>query len=197
LSGIVLAIVGVFLIAAFETLPLELPPIAKLMPIGMISAGLVSTARLLLRGARPPNSPIVIVAGLLLAYIVVTLVGFPAFERAKPIKEIARWVASAAAPTDRVASFRLNRWTSSWRFYVDRPAETLETTDELRAFLSRPGVAYCAMLERDMPRTANAGIPLKIVYRREGLFATTGPALRAGRRKGWATFVVTTNSLGR
>jgi hypothetical protein len=102
-------------------------------------------------------------------------------------------VAATAQPSDRIASYRLNRWTNSWRFYVERPSVFLDDPADLRQFLREPGRAYCAMFESDYLRLAEEDLPLRIVYRREGLMVTTGRGLRQDRRRGWRAFVIVTN----
>ena len=131
-------------------------------------------------------------AGILLLYACTVMEGLPAFERAKPVRELAAWVHDNSGPADRVASFGITRWSGSWRFYVNRPSPILETPEQVRGFFAAPGDAYCLMLEQDYERFLDEGLPLKVVYQREGLFTTTGRALRraAGRRSGWRWFVI-------
>ena len=192
-AGTMMIIVGVLLVLAIPQLPLDLPHVAQLMPISLIAGGLVTTVMIVRRRGQIPSIPIGIVAGFLMAYVVIIVVGFPAFERAKPIKDVGQFVALTAAPTDRIASYQLNRWTSSWRFYVNRPSLFLDDPADLRRFIQEPGRAYCAMLERDYRRLLAEGVPLRLVYRREGLLVTTGRGLRQNRRQGWHAFVVVTN----
>src|SRR5258706_4653715 len=110
----------------------------------------------------------------------VSTIGLPAFEQMKPTRRLARIVATMAGAEDQVAMYRLNRWSSSWRFYVGRHSERLETSDQLRGFLARPGRKYCAMMRRDYDRLTGEGFRLRIVHREQGLFTTTGRALRSG-----------------
>jgi hypothetical protein len=189
-AGVMMIVLGVLLVPKIPQLPIELPHLAQLLPISLMAGGLVTTARIVRRRGQTPSIPIGIIAGLLLAYAVILMVGFPAFERAKPIKEIGQFVAGIARPGDRIASYRLNRWTSSWRFYVDRPSLFLEAPEELRRFVHEPGRVYCAMLDADYQQFLDEGLPLRLVYRREGLFVTTGDGLRQHHRRGWRAFVV-------
>src|SRR5262245_46650184 len=122
----------------------------------------------------------------------VITIGLPAFEEMKPTRRLARIVATMAGTEDHVAMFRLNRWSSSWRFYVGRHSERLETSDQLRGFLARPGRKYCAMLRRDYDRLTDEGFRLRIVHRQEGLFTTTGRALRRGAAAPRDEFIVVT-----
>lgn len=190
--GLTLVVLGALLAFSVPQLPLGVPRHALLMPLAMIGGGALFVGRLVARAGRPPRIPGSIAASLLIAYGVIIQVGFPAFERAKPVKEIARWVATTARPGDRVASYRLNRWNASWRFYVERHSQFLSTPEEVRAFFARADRGYCAMLRRDYDRLREEGLALKIVYEREGLFTTTGRGIRQPRRSGWRSFVVAT-----
>jgi len=185
--------VGVLLVRVIPRLPLELPRVALLLPVSLIAGGLATTGVFVWRRWQIPTIPMGIVAGFLAAYSVIILVGFPAFERAKPVKAIAQYVAATAQPSDRIASYRLNRWTNSWRFYVERPSLFLDDPADLRQFLREPGRAYCAMFEADYLRLAEEDLSLRIVYRREGLLVTTGRGLRQSRHRSWRAFVVVTN----
>ena len=192
-AGAMMIFVGVLLVRVIPRLPLELPRVALLLPVSLIAGGLATTGVFVWRRWQIPTIPMGIVAGFLAAYSVIILVGFPAFERAKPVKAIAQYVAATAQPSDRIASYRLNRWTNSWRFYVERPSLFLDDPADLRQFLREPGRAYCAMFEADYLRLAEEDLSLRIVYRREGLLVTTGRGLRQSRHRSWRAFVVVTN----
>jgi 4-amino-4-deoxy-L-arabinose transferase-like glycosyltransferase len=192
-AGAMMIVVGALLVPVIPGLPLELPRLALLVPISLIVGGLVTTVGVVRHRWHMPAIPVGIVAGFLAAYAVIVMVGFPAFERAKPVKAIAQFVATTAEPTDRIASYRLNRWTNSWRFYVERPSLFLDDPRDLQQFFQQPGRAYCAMFESDYRQLAHEDLSLRIVYRREGLFVTTGRGLRQKHPQGWRTFVVITN----
>src|SRR5262249_31375804 len=192
-AGALMILVGALLVPVLPRLPLELPRLALLLPISLITGGLVTTAGVLARRGHMPGVPIGIVAGFLSASAGIVLIAFPAFGRAKPVKAIPRFVAATASPSDRVASYRLNRWTNSWRFYVDRPSLFLDDPGDLQRFLQQPGRAYCAMFESDYHDLTKAGLPIGIVYRREGLFVTTGRGLRGHPRGARTAFIVVTN----
>jgi hypothetical protein len=120
----------------------------------------------------------------------------PAFEELKPTRRLARLVATTAGADDHIGTFRLNRWSSSWRFYVGRHSERLETDADLRRFLATPGRHYCAMLRRDYDRLVADGFQLRIVHQEEGLFTTTGRALRRGAAARRDAFIVVTEQTG-
>ena len=182
---------GIALIPGLNRVPLELPSTARLLPIALIASGLAMAGQVA-QTWRPSRVPLAAVAGLLASYAVVLTVGLPAFEQMKPTRRLARIVATHASADDHVGMFRLNRWSSSWRFYVGRHSERMDTTDELRTFFARPGRHYCAMLRRDYDRLAAEGFHLRVVYQEPGLFTTTGRSLRSGAPAGRDAFVVVT-----
>jgi hypothetical protein len=98
---------------------------------------------------RPTVIPYVAVAGLLASYALVITIGLPAFEELKPIRRLARLVATTAGADDHIGMFRLNRWSSSWRFYVGRHSERLETDDDLRRLVCE---ARSSLLRNAAPR---------------------------------------------
>src|SRR5207245_732533 len=101
----------------------------------------------------------------------------PALEQRKVVPEVAEWVAAHASPSDRIAAYRLNRWSTAFRFYVDRHVETLETPDEARRFFLQSGNFYCLMLDRVYEEFVNEGVPLVPIHEREGMWATSGRVL--------------------
>ena len=184
-----LVISGIVLIPGLNRVPLELPTAARLLPTALIASGIAMMAQVARRW-RPASYPFAAVAGLLASYAIVVTIGLPAFEQMKPTRRLARLVSATAGAGDHVAMFRLNRWSSSWRFYVGRHSERLETSDELRRFFARPGRHYCAMLLRDYDRLASEGFRLRIVHQQPGLFTTTGRALRSGAAARRDAFIV-------
>jgi len=183
---------GIVLIPGLDRVPLELPAAARLLPIALMSSGLVMLAQVAQRW-RPTALPYAAVAGLLASYVLVITVGLPAFEQLKPTRRLARIVATTAGADDHIGMFRLNRWSGSWRFYVGRRSERLETDADLQMFFARPGRHYCAMMRRDYDRLTAQGFRLRIVQQEEGLFTTTGRALRRGAAAPRDVFVVVTD----
>ena len=163
---------GYFLMAR-----LGLPSAAILVPIAVTLAGAGVTAQINLRAARPPRVPWLVLAAVTITYAGLLIWVLPALERRKVIPDVARWVAAHAAATDRIASYRLNRWNPAFRFYVDRPTEMLEAAAEARAFFERAERFYCVMLEPAYEEFVAQGAPLRLVYLREGMWATSGRAL--------------------
>ncbi len=188
---ILLLVSGIVLIPGLNRVPLELPAAARLLPVALIASGIAMMGQVA-RTWRPAPLPFAAVAGLLASYAIVLTIGLPAFEQMKPTRRLARIVATTAGADDHVGMFRLNRWSSSWRFYVGRHSDKLETSDELRTFLARPGRHYCAMMRRDYDRLATEGFRLRIVHEEPGLFTTTGRALRSGAAARRDAFTIVT-----
>jgi len=138
--------------------------------------------------------PFAATAGLLTVYAVVLVVGLPAFEQVKPTRRLARLVAETARPEDHVGMYRLNRWSSSWRFYVGRHSDRLETDAQVAEFFARPGRHYCAMLRHDYEQLVARGMRLRVIYEETGLFTTTGRSLRAGDKAHKDTFIIVTEN---
>ena len=190
MAAILLVAGGIVFIPALDRVPVELSGWARLAPMGFIMAGALMLMRLRSNGWRLPSMPILAVSGFVLAYFVVLLIGLPAFERAKPVKGPAQSLAAIAGPGDHVGLYRMNRWSTSFRFYVERPTEQLDDPDHMRQFLATPGRHYCAIQRRDYDELVAQGFALRVVYEKEGLFTTTGRGLRGGRRSGRTVFLV-------
>ena len=163
---------GYFVIAR-----LELPPLAVAVPAVVAICGAVITARLNVRGGRPWRIPFIAAGALAVTYIGILLFVMPALERRKVVPDVARWVATHVEVDDRVASYRLNRWNTVFRFYVDRHTTLLEAPQEAEAFFNGEAPFYCAMLQAEYEAFVARGVPLKVVYAREGMWATSGRAL--------------------
>ena len=193
---LVLFAAGVVLIPGLDRVPLDLPTAARLLPIVLLASGLAMLGQIG-RQWRPSAVPHIAVTGLLACYALVVTIGLPAFEELKPTRRLARMVAMTAGADDHVGMFRLNRWSSSWRFYVGRHSERLETDADLHRFFATPGRHYCAMLRTDYDRLAEQGFRLRIVRQEEGLFTTTGRTLRRGAAARRDAFIVVTEQPGR
>lgn len=177
---------GYFLIAR-----LELPALALIVPIAVAVAGAVITVRVNLWGSGSPPVPWIALTAIGITYAGILLWVIPALEQRKVVPDLARWVAASAVEPDRIATYRLNRWTNVWRFYVDRPTTDLDSPAEARAFFDRTAPFYCAMLRPAFEEFVAQGVPLRIVAERDGMWATSGRALWR-RRIPPAQFVVVT-----
>ena len=168
---------------------LDLPPAAMLVPAGMAACGAAMTAVLNIRGGRPTGVPWLLSLAAIVTYAGLIVFVLPALEQRKVVDDVAQWVAGRAGPGDRIASFRLNRWNPTFRFYVDRQTTFLDDSGQAAAFFAAPGPFYCVMRRRVFDELAAKGIRLQILYARDGLWATSGRALWR-RREAPAQFVV-------
>ncbi len=140
---------GYFMIAR-----LELPAAAIIVPVVMLMA-----------------------AACTVTYAGVIIWVLPALEQHKVVPDVARWVAQHAPATNRVGLYRLNRWSNAFRFYVDRHATHLESAADAKRFFEQPYSFYCVMLGPVYDEFVAQGIPLEVVYERDGMWATSGRAL--------------------
>jgi len=163
---------GYFLIAR-----LDLPPAAAIVPITLTLTGALLTALANVRGALPPRIPWLVIMAMIVTYAGLIVFVMPAIEQYKVIPDVARWVATRAQPTDRVASYRLNRWNPAYRFYVGRHTVFLEAPAEAEAFFNVSQPFYCAMRRSAYDEFVAQGARLQIVYEREGMSATSGRVL--------------------
>lgn len=180
----------------FLVLRLDLPRAASVVPVIVTACGVALTTFASARsrlGLRPPTLPWFGLAALGVTYAGIVLFVMPALEQHKVIPDVARYVASHAPPEVRIASFRLNRWKPTLRFYVDRPMTHLEDAAEAEAFLRASQPFYCVMRRAAFDEFVGRGVPLTIVYEREGMWVTSGRALWR-RRETPAQFVVVTHA---
>jgi 4-amino-4-deoxy-L-arabinose transferase-like glycosyltransferase len=176
LIGPLLLAVGVAF-AYFLRVRLALPAGAAIVPAALIAAGVIAVIGSIARRARPPRVPWLVIGTLALSYSGIILFVLPALEERKVVPDVAEWVAQRATTGDRIASFRLNRWNPGFRFYVGRHTEFLDDANEAAAFFRAPQPFYCVMKGADYDELRQQGVPLTIVYEREGMAATSGRAL--------------------
>jgi 4-amino-4-deoxy-L-arabinose transferase-like glycosyltransferase len=182
-SRVGLYLIGPFLVAVglgcgyFLMARLELPVGAAMVAVVLTLAGAGLSALANVRRALPPRIPWIVMIALIATYVGLILYVLPALEQRKVVPDMARWVAARAEPEDRIASFRLNRWTPTFRFYVGRHTTFLETPEEADAFFKDPRKFYCLMRRSAFDEFVARGIPLRVLYEREGMGATSGRAL--------------------
>jgi 4-amino-4-deoxy-L-arabinose transferase-like glycosyltransferase len=181
---------GYFMIAR-----LELPPAAIVVPVVMLVAGAVITARASLGNWRAPRVPWLALAACTVTYAGVILWVLPALEQHKVVPDVARWVARHAPSESRIGLYRLNRWSNAFRYYVDRHAEHMEDVADATLFLEKPEPFYCVMLGPVYDEFVAQGMPLEVVYERDGMWATSGRALWR-RRIPPTRFVVVSRKVG-
>jgi len=182
-SRVGLYLIGPFLVAVgvgcgyFLIARLELPWGAVMVPAVLTLAGAGLAALASVRRALPPRVPWLVMIAMIATYAGLILYVLPALEQRKVVPDMAEWVAHHARPGDRVASFRLNRWTPTYRFYVGRHTTFLEGAEEAEAFFRDPQPFYCLMRRSAYDEFVAQGMPLQILYEREGMGATSGRAL--------------------
>jgi 4-amino-4-deoxy-L-arabinose transferase-like glycosyltransferase len=169
------AVAGYFLISQ-----LALPAATLIVPAVVVGGGLLITVRANVRNERPPRVPWITLIAVTTIYAGILLFVMPALEKQKVIPDIAKWVASRAEPETRVCSYRLNRWNTAFRFYVDRHVTMLDDPEPILDFVTGsrgPAPFYCVMLDEGYRELVERGVPIREVYAREGMWATSGRAL--------------------
>ena len=156
---------------------LDLPAPALVIPAVVITSGIVLIARTSTRSWNLPSVPWLALGAVTTIYAGILLFVIPALERQKVIPDVARFVASRAEPGTRVASYQLNRWNTAFRFYVHRHVTMLDSDDKMLEFFKVAEPFYVVMLKEGYDEFVAKGIPLKEVYAREGMWATSGRAL--------------------
>ena len=199
-SRLGLHLIGPFLVAIglgcgyFLIARLALPWGAVLVPIALTLAGASLAALANVRRALPPRVPWLVMTALLVTYIGLIAFVMPALELRKVVPDLAQWVAARATPSDRLASFRLNRWSPAYRFYVGRHITFLEDPADAQAFFAAPQPFYCVMRRNAYDEFVAQGARLKIVYERDGVNATSGRMLWRTRTPPLVRFVVVTEA---
>jgi 4-amino-4-deoxy-L-arabinose transferase-like glycosyltransferase len=173
---------------------LALPVAALIVPGAVGGAGLALTAAMMKR-RRAPAVPWVVFGALTITYAGLVLWVLPALEQRKVVPDLARWVATQASTTDRVATYRLNRWNTAFRFYVGRHVAMIDAPDEASALFKGNEPFYCTMPAALYEQFVAEGAPLRIVYEREGMWATSGRVLWRSRVP-LTRFVVVTRASG-
>jgi 4-amino-4-deoxy-L-arabinose transferase-like glycosyltransferase len=186
----ILIIGGSFGLTYLPDLALELPRTALALPLTLLVGGIVLMTQAARRHWRVPANAAVLVVMLVVTYGIVVAVGFPVLERARPTAMIATRLARVTPAAAPVGIYRLERWRASLRYYLNRPIQRLETTDDLIAFVSRREPAYVVMLRRDYDEFRKAGVPIRVLMQHRAVVGTTGRGLRKQR---WGYLVVATN----
>lgn len=178
---------GMYMLAAGA----ELAWGSVIIPSALLVAGILATIDDL-RGETPPSVPWRVLSAMLATYAGLILFVLPAFEQRKVVPDVAQWVTSHARPTDRIASYRLNRWNPVYRFYTGREITFLESQAEAAAFLQQPEPYYVVMRRDAYDDLVATGLRLKIRHEREGMSATSGRAIWRSKNR-MTRFVVVSN----
>lgn len=171
---ILLVASAVMVYAAVALLDLERGFLVVPAALGLAGALITMQTR---RGRIVPPMPMAPVLAMAVVYLGAVTWVIPRLEQGKVILDVAHWVASHATGADRVATFRLNRWNTAYRFYVARPVTIVESDEEARQFFSAPDPYLIVMTGPLYDALRAAGVPLRIVYEREGRWVTSGKAL--------------------
>jgi hypothetical protein len=193
LSGALLLGAALFGAARLGTAQFIFPPGTRQLLWGVAALAALFLSRVTWHQGRAPRLPVSLLLALALTYGGVVGYLVPALEELKVVPDLARWTAAHAPAGARFGSYSLDRWSATWRFYLDRPNSFLYHEAEARAFLDAPGPFYCVMLRSEFLRFKEVGLPLAVAYEREGIFTTTGRSLMRGRR-GRQSFVVVTRA---
>jgi hypothetical protein len=160
---------------------LDLPKSAAVVPVALTLAGAALTALVNIRGGHPPKVPWVVMLAMLVTYA--GLVGFviPALEQKKVVDDITADMTSRAEPDSRFATYKMDRWNPTFRFYSGRHVTFLEDPVQAREFFASGGPFYCVMRKAAFDEFAAQGVPLQAVAERDGMWATSGRALWRSR----------------
>jgi 4-amino-4-deoxy-L-arabinose transferase-like glycosyltransferase len=172
--GPLLVVAGIA-IAYLMMVRLALPAGAAIVPVTLIACGALLTAQLIV--ASPPRMPWLAIVPMLAVYGGAIVYVLPALEQRKVIPDLAAFVAARAQPGDRIATYQLNRWTPAYRFYVGRHATFLDDLAQAAAFFTQPEPFYAVMRRDGYEQLVARGVPLRVVYEREGMAVTSGRAL--------------------
>jgi 4-amino-4-deoxy-L-arabinose transferase-like glycosyltransferase len=185
---------GVYAYLKLDTLPVDLSKAMLVVPAAFVLSGTLLGVAIIRRRGRPMAQPFYAVAAQLATYVVLLTAGLDALENGKPMKDLGRWVAEHAPGDATITAYRLERWKTSWRFYVDRRTLTAEAPEEVVTTMKQPGTHYAVMTEDELTLLKQLfGMPpVKVVRERRGLTNTSGRGLRK-RRDEWPNYVVVTN----
>jgi len=101
----------------------------------------------------------------------------PALEQRKVIPDLARWVVAHAGDEVRIATYRLNRWNPAFRFYVGRHTLLIDDPRHAEELFRGRTPFQCVMRRAAFQEFVAAGIPLRVLYERDGMWATSGRVL--------------------
>lgn len=175
MAGPILIAVGSALAFAALVL-LDLDRTFLVVPLFIVAGGAVATWDAV--GRRDmPLVPFGAIAAMAVVFIGATGWVVPRLEAEKVVPDVARWVAAQAPADARIAAFRLNRWNTAFRFYVERPVGVLESDEDARRFFSDRRPYYCVMTGPVYDALLAAGVPMQVGYERQGRWVTSGRSL--------------------
>ena len=187
--GIVFVAAGVVLGLRLPNLGLAVPPAAFLLPAVLVAGGLWLDWQMIRRQFCPPpllDGPI----GLLVTvYALVVAIGFPIFEKSRPIKTVGSWLQAQSQRGDAVGLYKLDRWQPTLRYYGRRTLQRLDDEDAVRQFLAGPGPRWLVTRRESLSALAptSAGAAPDIALTVPAIVGTSG---RGVRRQVWSDVVV-------
>lgn len=155
---------------------LDLDRLFLVVPAALVLAGAYTT-RQSWSGHALPAWPVAPIVAMGIVYFGAVAWVIPKLEAGKVVPDLAHWVATHATADDRIATFRLNRWNTAYRFYVERPVTEVESDEQARQFFSAPAPYYIVMTGTLYDALTAAGVPMRVAYEREGRWVTSGKAL--------------------
>ena len=165
----------------------DLPMVAWTVPVVWCGLGLVHTVR----GARAAKDAAVVTAAAFgTFYLIAVGVILPRIEEQKVVADVGRWVVSQTTTETQVCSYRLNRWNNSLLFYAERQVTITDEPERVRSLTSAGTPYLCVMTASARDELTARGMDLPVLYQRDGLWATSGRALRRSRGA-LTSFVVT------
>jgi 4-amino-4-deoxy-L-arabinose transferase-like glycosyltransferase len=168
-------------------LNLELPAVAVLLPLALLVGGTGLLSSIVLAQWRIPRTATIPVITLLACYVVGVAVGYPVFEQTRPTAAVAKRLRRVAEPDAAIGLYRLERWRSSLRYYVDRPIVRLETPEDVLAFVSSDRPVYVVLRRNEYDSLRRGGAPIREVMRHRAVIGTSGRGLR---RQQWGYLIV-------
>jgi 4-amino-4-deoxy-L-arabinose transferase-like glycosyltransferase len=134
-----LVAVGAVLGLRLPDLGFNVPLTAYLLPAVLLAGGTWIAGHMLRDQFRPPpvaDGPIGI---LVVTYAIVVVVGFPLFEKARPVRTVGSWLQTQSAREDAVGLYALDRWQPTLRYYGRHVLQRLDDEEAVRRFLAGPG----------------------------------------------------------
>ena len=147
------------------------------MPVALTLAGALVTALTNIRGGLPPRAPWIVLTALLITYFGLGQFVMPALEQKKVVDDLARTMIARSNGTERIASYRMDRWNPAFRFYAGRHVTFLTEVAEAKSFFAAPDQFFCLMRRPAFDEFVAQGVPLRIVQEADGMWATSGRAL--------------------
>ncbi|MSO30303.1 MAG: hypothetical protein EXQ48_05075 [Acidobacteria bacterium] len=187
--GIILVAVGSIGGLSLFNLGLELPRAAVVIPISLAAGGAALIVAILKRRAVSPVLFAAVLVMLLVIYSSVVTIGLPVLERARPTAAVAKGLRSRLVADDQIGLYRLEKWLSSLRYYLEQPVSRLQHTDEVHQFFSKSRRGYVLMLDEDFDRLRTEGVNLRSVSERPAVTSVSGRRLR---KQKWGALIVAT-----